>query len=38
VRQWYHRLAHLFERELDYYSTVAINETTLKIEDTEVSV
>ena len=38
VRQWYHRLAHLFEPDLNYHSTVAIDETKLKIEESEVYV
>lgn len=38
VRQWYHRLAHLFEPDPDYHSTVAIAETTLNVEETEVYV
>lgn len=38
LRQWYHRLAHLFDPEPDYHSTVAINETKLKVEETEVYV
>ena len=36
VRQWYHRLAHLFDPDPDYHSTVAIDETKLKVEETEV--
>ena len=38
VRQWYHRLAYLFDPDPDYHSTVAIDETKLKIEETEVYV
>ena len=38
VRQWYHRLAHLFEPEPDHHVTVAVDETKLKIEDREVYV
>jgi putative transposase len=38
VRQWYHRLAHLFDPEPDHYLTIAIDETKLKVEDTEVYV
>lgn len=38
VRQWSHRVAHLFEPEPDYHSTVAIDETKLKVEAPEVSV
>jgi len=38
VRQWYHRLVHLFEPTSDYRSIIAINETMLKVEETEVSV
>ena len=38
VRQWYHRLAHLFDPDPDYHSTVAIDETKLKVEETEVYV
>lgn len=38
VRQWYHRLAHLFDPGPDYHSTAAIDETKLKVEETEVYV
>jgi putative transposase len=38
VRQWYHRLAHLFEPQPDYHSTIAIDEIKLKVEETEVYV
>ena len=38
VRQWYHRLAHLFDPEPDHHSTIAIDETKLKVEETEVYV
>ena len=38
VRQWYHRLAHLFEPEPDYHGTVAVDETKVSIEDNEVYV
>lgn len=36
MRQWYHRLAHLFEP--DYHSTVAVDETKISVEDDEVYV
>jgi len=38
VRQWYHRLAHLFEPEPDYHATVAVDETKVSVEDDEVYV
>jgi len=38
VRQWYHRLANLFDPNPNYHSTVAIDETKLKVEETEVYV
>ena len=34
VRQWYHKLAHLFDP--DHHSTIAMDETKLKVEETEV--
>jgi putative transposase len=36
VRQWYHRLAHLFNPDPDYHSAVALDETKLKVEETEI--
>jgi len=38
VRQWYHRLAHLFEPEPDYHATVAVDETKVSVADDEVYV
>lgn len=38
MRQLYHRLAHLFDPDLDYHSTVAIDETKLRVKETEVYV
>jgi putative transposase len=38
VRQWYHRLAHLFEPEADYHATVAVDETKVSVENDEVYV
>jgi len=38
VRQWYHRLAHLFDPEPDHHSTVAVDKTTVNVEDGEVYV
>jgi len=38
VRQWYHRLAHLFDSEPDYHATVAVDETKVSVEDDEVYV
>lgn len=38
VRQWYHKLTHLFEPEPDHHSTVTIDETKLNAEETEVYV
>jgi putative transposase len=38
VRQWYHRLAHLFDLERDYYATVAVDETKVSVENSEVYV
>ncbi|WP_373675562.1 DDE-type integrase/transposase/recombinase [Halopenitus sp. H-Gu1] len=38
MRQWYHRLAHLFAPDPDSHSTVAIDETKPKVEETEVYV
>lgn len=38
VRQWYHRLAHLFEPEPDHHQTIAVDETKVKVEDSEVYV
>ena len=38
VRQWYHRLAHLFDPEPDHHATVAVDETKVNVEDEEVSV
>jgi len=38
VRQWYHRLAHLFEPEPDHHATVAVDETNVNVEDDEVYV
>lgn len=35
VRQWYHRLAHLFDPDPDHHSTIAVDETTLTVEETE---
>ena len=35
VRQWYHKLAHLFDPEPDHHSTVAIDKTKLNVEETE---
>lgn len=35
MHQWYHKLAHLFESEPDHHSAVAIDETKLKVEETE---
>jgi putative transposase len=33
VRQWYHRLAHLFEPEPDYHATFAVDETKVSVAD-----
>ena len=38
VRQWYHKLADLFDPGPDHHSTVAVDETKLKVEETEVYV
>jgi putative transposase len=38
VRQWYHKLAHLFDPEPDHHSTIAVDETKLNVEETEVYV
>jgi len=38
VRQWYHRLAHLFEPPVDHHATVAVDETKVTVEDEEVYV
>lgn len=38
VHDWYHRLAYLFEPDHDRRSAVAVDETTLDIEDEEVYV
>jgi len=38
VRQWYHRLAHLFDPALDYHAIVAVDETKVSLEDDEVYV
>jgi putative transposase len=38
VRQWYHSLAHLFDPEPDHHSTIAIDETKLTLDETEVYV
>lgn len=38
VRQWYHRLAHLFEPDPDNHATVAVGETKVSVEDDEVYV
>jgi putative transposase len=37
-RKWYDRLAQLFEPESDYHSTIAIDNTKLNLEETEVYV
>ena len=31
VRQWYHRLTHLFDPDPDYHSIIAIDETEVKV-------
>ena len=36
VRQWYHKLAQLFDREPNHHSKIAIDGTKLKVEDSEV--
>jgi putative transposase len=38
VRQWYHRLAHLFKSEHDHHEMLAVDETKVNVEDTEVYV
>lgn len=38
VRQWYHRVAHLFEPDPDDHSTVAVDETKVAVQDREVYV
>lgn len=38
VRQWYHRLAELFEPEPDDHQTVAVDETKVRVEDRDVFV
>jgi putative transposase len=38
VRQWYHRLAHLFDPDPDYHATVAVDEPKVSVEDDEVYV
>jgi transposase-like protein len=38
VRQRYHILAYLFNPDADHHSTIAIDKTKLKIEETEVYV
>lgn len=38
VRQWYDRLAHLFDLDPDYHATVVVDETTVSVEDDEVYV
>jgi len=38
VRQWYHRLAHLFDPDPDHHATVAVDETKVSAEDDEIYV
>jgi putative transposase len=38
VRQWYHRLAHLFDPEPNHHATLVVNETKVSVEDEEVYV